>query len=193
MCRPPLRLRSRGEFLCFFFFFFLKRLMGGWLGQRSAADGRKQAVTCWGRLKTGEAKGKTGKEREREEKKEKKEKSSRKNRGVRLSGPGMISAYFRIFSFYYSTLIVAVLSLSLFVDWSRCRKPFISSYEAQSLLALFFIFILVFFGFNGRSIPDALFFLVTYRIRATLLLLYDSTCFGPWTLLTAHSPCLTQA
>ena len=124
-----------------------------------------------------------------------KKKSSRKNRGARLSGPGMISAYFRIFSFYYSTLIVAVLSLSLFVDWSRCRKPFISSCEAQSLLALFFfiIFILVFFGFNGRSIPDALFFLVTYRIRATLLLLYDSTCFGPWTLLTAHSPCLTQA
>ena len=52
----------------------------------------------------------------------------------------MISAYFRIFSFYYSTLIVAVLSLSLFVDWSRCRKPFISSCEAQSLLALFFLF-----------------------------------------------------
>ena len=74
-----------------------------------------------------------------------KKKSSRKNRGARLSGPGMISAYFRIFSFYYSTLIVAVLSLSLFVDWSRCRKPFISSCEAQSLLALFFIFILVFF------------------------------------------------
>ena len=134
-------------------------------------------------------------ERRRGRGEERKEKSSRKNRGARLSGPGMISAYFRIFSFYYSTLIVAVLSLSLFVDWSRCRKPFISSCEAQSLLALFFfiIFILVFFGFNGRSIPDALFFLVAYRIRATLLLLYDSTCFGPWTLLTAHSPCLTQA
>ena len=62
---PPLRLRSRGGVLCFFFLsFFLRRLMGGWLGQRSATDGRKQAVTCWGRPKTGKA------EKEKQEKKE---------------------------------------------------------------------------------------------------------------------------
>lgn len=86
-----------------------------------------------------------GGERRWTEEEERKEESLRKNRGARLSGPGMISAYFRIFSFYYSTLIVVVLSLSSFVDWSRCRKPFISSCEAQSLLALFLGFILVFF------------------------------------------------
>ena len=108
-------------------------------------------LACWGRQEQ-----KKNREKRREgggSGKGEEEKSSRKNRGARLSGPGMISAYFRIFSFYYSTLIVAVLSLSLFVDWSRCRKPFISSCEAQSLLALFFYFHFGFFWVQWKKHP----------------------------------------
>ena len=41
--------------------------MGGGLGQRSAADGRKQRLACWGRLK---------KERKEEERKEKRERNA---------------------------------------------------------------------------------------------------------------------
>ena len=39
--------------------------MGGWLGQRSAADGRKQRLACWERQEREKNKGKKKKEKER--------------------------------------------------------------------------------------------------------------------------------
>ena len=146
----------------FFFFFFFSaffihpRTAGSERGGKGRAFGLQMGRDTAGLLRKTRTEEKQRKKKKMgggSEKKEKKEKSSRKNRGARLSGPGMVSAYFRIFSFYYSTLIVAVLSLSLFVDWSRCRKPFISSCEAQSLLALFFYFHFGFFWVQWKKHP----------------------------------------
>ena len=46
---PPWGCEAGGSFFVFFFFLFFRRMMGGWLEQRSAADGRKQRLACWGR------------------------------------------------------------------------------------------------------------------------------------------------
>ena len=71
-CRPPLRLRSRGEFLCLFFFFLFSQAADGRLARAEECGGWQEATA--GLL------GKTG-TGEKQKKRKKKEKKKRGGQG----------------------------------------------------------------------------------------------------------------
>ena len=110
----------------------------------------------------------------------------RSRKGARLCGSGMILAFLWYF----------LVSLRFCLGPCCLFLEFICWLEWIARLRVCLLCFRICFGHfllpHGISITDALFSPITYCIRTTLLLPYDSTRISPWTSPTTYCSCLMR-